>query len=164
MRRGMPGSVIATVAGLVGLPMMTACSVEFSCGSSGFQDETSSASGSLEGVVVVTTSTHPGVDPQMRCNVSLERKPSDAAGSGRVNCFAGNDADGGLLVYRGTSKIILEERTSNDRDDRVLWIDESSSVRARFEYDDLRTPLMTLRVWSIDAKWEIVGESVKGAR
>lgn len=158
---GIPVSVVVVVLALAG------CSGKFSvsCGNASYStgdDPSKPASvktGSLIGIARITKSTFPGLDPSMQCKVTIEKKLEKELGDGQVTCFAGNNIDGGLLVYSGHAVLEAEVRGEGTLDDRILWIDESKDVRARIEYDGKRAMKLSVRIWSTNATWMIEAEA-----
>jgi hypothetical protein len=153
--KGLPVSVIVV---LVALP---ACKVKVSCGGapSDDSDDKVVTTASLEGIALVTKSTHPVIKPDMRCKVVVDKTADKELAEARVNCFAG-DSSGGIVVYTGSSATIsYEPRTASEADDRILYIDESAKVRTRIEFDRMKNPPGTMVVWSTDPSWEITCEA-----
>lgn len=168
--RRLPLSVIIAAVAWVGLSAMpgcAGCTFKISCGGvEDFADNDNSGAGlvntaKLSGGTRVTKSTHPDVQVGMRCRVDLEKLAGKTVGHGRVNCFAGDDVNAGVYVYDGHAVIEGEERGEGPGDNRFLWIDESSDVRARIEYDGTRETALTVRIWSVKDSWEVAAQATK---
>lgn len=157
--RGLPVSLV--------LVIVSACHVKVSCGSGDLGDDDGSeltkvsTSANMTGIAIVTASTHPEIKADMRCKLSLDKKPSKDQATATISCFPHDDS--GSVVYSGTSTTFTyEPREATDSDDRLLYIDESAAVRAKLEYDGTKTPAGSFVVWSPDAAggaWEIKGEA-----
>ncbi|MFN0250252.1 MAG: hypothetical protein ACKV2T_25435 [Kofleriaceae bacterium] len=157
--KGLPITVLVVLVACSG--GASGCKVKVSCGGWSSDDDREGVAikAKFDGVATVTKSTHPDIKEDMHCKVVIEKITTKDLGDGRVNCFAGSNVDGGIVVYRGHADVKAELRTDREDDDRALWIDESADVRARIEYDGTRDPAITIRIWSVHANWEIAAET-----